>query len=423
MFRKIISNLSFSPALVGQLSFYAKRLRKEQATRRIGLVFVALALVVQSLTVFQPAESANASNSSDFVPGGLGLGANKSLNNFLNPYDANSNNLKDIMTYVGVTREEITSSRFSSFITGTKLVWGRVDKPGSQAVTIKNSAGAVVTTAYARPLSIANGSNEQIYGWIGNSSKIGWFAIMQSCGNLVTNIVPPPPPPPPPPPQKCVYNSALLATDKKCKPCVGDSSLWINDKKCVGDITLSKSATNTTQGSVNATTITAKESDLITYSITVKNTGLASESTVLADNLEDILEYANLFDRGGGSFDQQTKVLSWPDITLAPKESQTRTFAVKVLDSIPVTARGSSEPTSYDCVMANVFGNSVSIKIPCAPPKIIENVVSELPKTGPTENLIFGGFILAIAAYFYARSRLVSTEVRLIRRNLNSGTI
>lgn len=53
MFRKIVSQLSFSPALVGQLSFYAKRLRKEQATRRLGLVFVAMALVVQSLVVFQ----------------------------------------------------------------------------------------------------------------------------------------------------------------------------------------------------------------------------------------------------------------------------------------------------------------------------------------------------------------------------------
>ena len=54
MFRRIFSNLSFSPALVGQLGFYAKRLRREEATRRLGLVFTALALVVQSLAVFSP---------------------------------------------------------------------------------------------------------------------------------------------------------------------------------------------------------------------------------------------------------------------------------------------------------------------------------------------------------------------------------
>lgn len=423
MFRKIISNLSFSPALVGQLSFYAKRLRKEQATRRIGLVFVAMALVVQGFTFFQPPESANAANNNDFVAGGLGLGANKSLNNFLAPYDANSGNLKDIMDYVGITRAEITSSQFSSFITGTKLSWGRVEKPGSQGVTIKNSNGAAVTTVYAKPLSIANGSNERIYGWIGHSQKVGWFAIMQACGNLVTDTIPPPPPPPPPPVEKCPLNTALLKSDKNCLPCPGNSSLWINDKKCIAEITQSKAAKNTSQGSVNATTVTAKESDLISYSITIKNTGLNSKEVAISDNLEDVLEYATLVDKGGATFNETTKELTWPSVTLAANTSQVRSFAVKVLDTIPTTPKGLSEPTSYDCVMANVFGNSVSIRVPCAPPKVVEQVVTQLPKTGPTENLIFAGIVLAVAVYFYARTRLVGTEVRLIRRNLNSGTI
>ena len=130
MFRKIVSQLSFSPALVGQLGFYARRLRKEEATRRLGLIFVALALVVQSLVVFQGPESANASNANDFVPGGLGLGANRSLDNFLRPYDANTNHLQDIMTSAGVTRAEIASAQFGSFIAGEKYSWGRETRPG-----------------------------------------------------------------------------------------------------------------------------------------------------------------------------------------------------------------------------------------------------------------------------------------------------
>ena len=119
MFRKIISNLSFSPALVGQLGFYAKRLRKEEVTRRAGLVFVALALVVQCLAVFQPPEPANAASANDLVPGGLGLGANRSLNYFLAPYDANTRNLQDVATTMGLTRAEIASAQYSSFITGS----------------------------------------------------------------------------------------------------------------------------------------------------------------------------------------------------------------------------------------------------------------------------------------------------------------
>jgi hypothetical protein len=93
MFRKLVSNLAFSPALVGQIGFYAKRLRKEEATRRIGLIFTVLALVVQSFAVFSPPEAANASSPSNFIPGGV-----KTLNDYLKNYDQNTNNIKDLFT-------------------------------------------------------------------------------------------------------------------------------------------------------------------------------------------------------------------------------------------------------------------------------------------------------------------------------------
>ena len=93
MFRKIVSNLAFSSALVGQLSFYAKRLRKEEVTRRLGLIFTALALVVQSLAVFSPPEAANASSSADFVRGGV-----TSLSDFVNHYEKNTNDIKNIFS-------------------------------------------------------------------------------------------------------------------------------------------------------------------------------------------------------------------------------------------------------------------------------------------------------------------------------------
>jgi hypothetical protein len=62
MFRKLVSSLPFSPALVGQLGFYARRLSKEQATRRLGLIFTALALVVQSFAMFSPPEQTYAAS-------------------------------------------------------------------------------------------------------------------------------------------------------------------------------------------------------------------------------------------------------------------------------------------------------------------------------------------------------------------------
>jgi hypothetical protein len=56
MFRKLVSALPFSPAMVEQLGFYVRRLQREQFIRRLGLLFVILAVAVQFLTLFRPPE-------------------------------------------------------------------------------------------------------------------------------------------------------------------------------------------------------------------------------------------------------------------------------------------------------------------------------------------------------------------------------
>jgi hypothetical protein len=402
MFRKIVSNLSFSPALVGQLGFYAKRLKKEEATRRIGLIFVVLALIVQGLAVFNPPESANAASSNDLVYGGLGLGSNRSIDHFLAPYDANTAHLKDIMNYMGISRAEIANAEFGSFITGDKYSWGHnpihTTSSLEKANTITDPTGVTpITTLYSRPLSLSNGRNAKIYAYIGHSDRVGWFALMQACGNLVTNIIPPtitPPPPVTPPPAK----PAVLVFDK--------------------------TAANISQGNVAAGSVAAKENDKITFTLSMKNTGGTAAPIKISDNLSDTLEYSSLIDSGGGTFDSATQTLSWPDISLKPGETQGRSFAVQVLSTIPTTPVGASNPDSYNCIMNNAFqGSGVTIPVTCAPAKVIEKVTTELPHTGPTENILFGGIVLAIATYFYARSRQVKKEVRLLRRNLSVGTI
>lgn len=422
MFRKIVSSLSFSPALIGQLGFYAKRLRKEEATRRLGLIFLVLALIVQSLVVFQPSESANAANQNDFVAGGLGLGSHRSLNNFLSPYDANVDHLKDIMNYMGISRQEIASATFTSWTAGNKYSWGFNPRfsyaQGERQVTITDPNGAALTSIYARPNKLFGGANAQIWGWVGHSDKVGWFAIMQACGNLVTDIIPPPPPPP-----MCIVNTQILASNKDCRPCPGNTSLWINDKSCIPNIVKTKTGINISQGSVDTASVIAQASDQIRYTLTIENTGLNTTTAKLEDHLADVLEYATLVDNGGGTFDNTTKVLSWPDVQLAPHEKQVRTFLIRVVDVIPATAQGASDPTSYDCIMTNVFGNEVETRVNCPSPKVIEKVVTQLPTTGPTENMIFAGVALAIVTYFYARTRQVKKEVRLIRRSVNTGTI
>ena len=554
MFRKLVSNLAFSPALVGQLGFYAKRLKKEEATRRIGLVFTALALVLQSFAVFSPPEAANAASGNDFVSGGV-----TSKAQYLSNYDRNNNNIKDIFNAVGITRAEIAAASENKYIkTGstnpTYLSWGRQSRfsasQGEKLYRIPVApSGTTSINAYARPTTLYNSYNAKVM--IGYSQKVGWFALMYSCGNLVTVTYPPiqkcpvnytglypncTAPPKMctvpgkemypandprckadpvakceslritkladnyhlaatastsggatingyvytikkdgvvvktqtvttssstntyvyntsaqgaytvtltvktsigdktgpecaktfniPAPEMCPQNPKLTKDSPECQPCPGDPTLWIKDEQCAAKVIETKIAANTTQNNIDATTSTAKSSDRIVYTLEVANHGKAPEQVTIVEKLDDVLEYATLLDNGGGVYNDTDKTLTWPVITLNPGQKQTRLFTVQVLGTIPAMGTGVSDPASYDCRMTNTFGNSVDVMIDCPIEKqIVEQTVSELPHTGPTENMIFAGATLATVAYFYARSRQLKKEVRLIRRDINMGTI
>jgi len=526
---------------VGQLGFYARRLKQEEITRRVGLVFVILAVIVQCLAVFQPPSAANASSSNDFVSGGLGLASNGSydFNNYLRAYDGNQNHLKDIMTYMGITRDQIVAAgtRVSGNTrsganlvhvnNGNLLSWGHNPQfsaaQGEQAVNITDANGASITTVYARPLRLQPGSSGGYWMLQGSSSRVGTFYIMQACGNLVTSFVPGPPakptPPPAPTPAKIALsktasnatqgnvaassvmakagdtvkftltaknsgqtagtltmsdhiaslmqysklsdngggtlnssdqtiswanvsvpgggtvtktfavklNNPLPVTTAACSMSntFGTSNIGIgvNCQKPPANIVQSKSVTNITQGDVNATTVTAQAGDQLHYILTAKNTGGTAAQVQFSDHLADTLEYATLIDNGGGTFDKDSKTLTWNTATLQPGASESRSFVVQMLSPIPATPEGTSDPTSYDCQMVNTYGNSVSVMVNCPAPKVVEQTTSQLPHTGPTANLVFAGAVLAIVVYFYARSRQLSTEVRLIRRDVSAGTL
>ncbi len=541
MFRKLVSNLSFSPALVGQLSFYAKRLRQEEATRRLGVIFTVFALIVQSLVVFQPPESANAANASDFVRGGV-----SSLNEFLRLYDQNHRNLKDIFDYAGITRAEIAAMKPAKINSKQgDLSWGRTARFSRAQGEVKHTVstrGGGSTTVYSRPLklwdskpyTIKNGSTYD--GWRGTSKKAGSFGLLKHCANLLTKTTPPPPPPPTCPPgqigtppnctippqpeaacsslsvaplsrtsvrltatassangagihgytyeitdsngkrvanrtvkstsksnnqsfdlkdsgrytakvtidtsvgkrtssncakpfvieepEKCPLNPELTVEDPECQPCPGDSSLWVKDEDCSEQVIIQKEAMNISQDNTDATATTAQASDRITYTLAIENIGNMPASDVkIEEQLDDVLEYARIVDAGGGQFSEETSSLSWDPINLAAKEKQTRVFTVQLASTIPSTARGQSDRTSYDCIMTNTFGNTLNIDVECPPEKVIEQVVAELPQTGLGANMLFAGLILSVVTYFYARSRQLRTEVRLIRKNLNAGSL
>ncbi len=633
MFRKLVSNLPFSPALVGQLGFYAHRLKREETTRRLGLILTALALVVQSFAVFSPPESANASNPADYIYGGV-----SSKEQLLAVYDRSARgngDYKDLADYVGITRAEIASAKETTinsrqYGTGSEawLSWGRVQRfsasQGEVTHKVPKAAGGA-TTVYSRPLwrfdssayTEKRGSTYHVF--VGHSAKRGTFAIMKDCGNIVTRSIPTPAPDAAflqvtcdsirgyafdarnknipvniylyfngPPgkgervgpikasmsgngftyqvPDKyrsartsttiwgvmiplagwtqttiqfrntvqlpgncmapqasptavcavlksrlidrtkvnlvanstvangatvkgytfivkdasgkvvaqktvssgsleaesgtidlknpgnyngtvvvstsvgdktsadcgiqlsvattttCAYNPALAKSSPDCQPCPGNTQLWIKDADCQQSSVQSKTARNLTQNT-DASSSVAQPGDRIQYTVYFENIGAVATNVSFSEQLADVMEYATIQNNGGGTFDNDTKVLGWGTIALAPGERQSRSFVISVKDEIPATPQGTSDPSSYDCRMTNTFGNTITVKVNCPNVKAAETVVSQLPSTGTGANVLFAAVILATATYFWARSRQLNKEVRLVRKDFNMGTI
>jgi len=388
MFRKLVSNLAFSPAVITDIGFYARRLRKEEVTRRMSLLFITLAMVMQSLAVFSPPQSANASSEQDIIRGGV-----TDLNDFVLRYDHNEDDVKDIYTAIGITRDEIISAKVATVTTAANTyLLSRYGQLGnsSQEVSLSypRSAGGV-GVRYFDPAKDVNLLGKHLKGWVGNSSSTGWFAIIQSNGSIATEGIP-----------------ASVSSPA--------SSILIRK---------SISGTNLTQDGSPVQNNIAKPLDKISYSIQVTNSGTAPVTIPFTIRLSDVLEYATVIDSGGGVFENDSQALGWSQVQLEPGQTQERQFAIQLLPSLPSTAEGKSNASSYDCVLSLSFGNTLNTNADCPAEKNLEGILSSLPTTGIGTNIGFIVVTLAIIVFFYIRTQQLNKELRVIRHTMNTGII
>ena len=391
MFRKLVSNLAFSPALITQVGFYARRLRQEEITRRLTVLFVVLAVVVQSLAVFSPPESANASSEQDLIRGGV-----QNIEDLLLRYDNNSDDLKDIYTAAGITRDEIVASHYSSVSAQDNIYlmsrYGQFSSDdGEVSFTYKRSAGGEAIR-YLSPLALSQATTknnaQSLPAWIGQSKQSGWFAIVKSSAGLAVREIPP----------TLTINPIDTAVQKQL------------------------TITNVSQNS-DGTTTKALPRDKLSYQLQATNTTKAPIVAPFTIRLADTLEYTTLVDAGGATFDKDTHALIWPTVSLAPGETQTRTFVVELMTTLPTTATGKSDKASFDCILSSTYGVNRQVPVDCPAIKAIESVSSELPTTGIFINVVFSVVVFITAVYFYARTRQMKQEIRLIRHNINTGII
>lgn len=211
----------------------------------------------------------------------------------------------------------------------------------------------------------------------------------------------------------------LPPDSEECRPCA-DSNSSEDTAVC---IELSKQASNVTQSISDANGTTARAGDTITYTLRAKNTGSVEvKSFSIEENIGDILDYATVTDLHGGTLDDTTKIARWPAGSIAGGATMERKITVKVKDPIPQTTVSASNPGTYDLKMTNVYGNAVEIKLPGNVVKTTEQVTTTLPNTGPGTSLMIGFVVTSVIVYFFARARLMATELVIAREEYAGGS-
>lgn len=451
MFEKLIAALPYNPNLLHQLAFYGKRMRQEQAVRRVGLLFIVLAFFIQFFAVISPPQPSVASSTNDILNGGF-----STKTEAVGACHANTQNYSKILTFYGISCTDVanasTTTLTSTAQSNTLFSMGRLPYGAKNASSGKVTSETPVQisgvgTVYLRHLSSFDTGPSSSYQALQgvNSTTHKTFYLLYNCGNLVfvglptvapklKPVTPTPTPMPvtslpvpkpvtpvapkiPTPIVLCQYNASLPSSSPDCKPC--DKS--ISSADTLACVSFSKSASNTTTGIKDANNTVAHAGDTIVYTLYAKNSGKAVvKAFVFQENLSDVLDYADVVDLSGGTKDSEN-VVTWPTEDITAAATASKTITVKVKTPVPQTPVSSSDGGHFDLTMTNVYGNTVNITLPADVTKTVEVAAAVLPNTGPGTSLFGAAAIVVLAGYFFSRARLLATETSIAIQDNNSG--
>lgn len=425
-FKELVADLSFSPSAASNLTYYWRRLGKEQLTRKLSMVMAGGLIVLQLATVVAPPDAANASSSNNIIANGIATSHPQQT--MLNIYDTNTE-IRALFNHYGVYRVDIEKTTHGTLNSSNHNFKSLGRNPHSvldQKVTIGSH------TYFIRPLyTWGDGvTYKALEGRRHGDNK--YFAILYNCGNLVvtdttpeklvTNGITPAPSPTPnpvtpgfkpspsPTPTPVTPSPAPTPTPR---PTPAPTPVPVPGQP---DITLTKGGVirHADGTQVNANGSVAQAGDIIEYILTTKNNGSGdAKNYVVTENLNDDLEYASLIDGRGGVLAGGN--ISWPKHTIKPGEAFITTYQLKVKNPIPETPRSTSDPQSFDLKMDNIYGNLVSTDLAIPPAKQVEVTAEALPQTGPGLGTTIVIALFGLIAYFYYRNKQLMLEVSILR--------
>ncbi|HSX45105.1 MAG TPA: hypothetical protein VLF39_03305 [Candidatus Saccharimonadales bacterium] len=430
MFKKLLSHLPFNPSLINQLSFYAKRVHREAFVRSVGFALMILAMLVQLFAVISPPQPSLAYSSNDLIGGGF---ANQEQ--AVEHCNNDDFDFHDVLGHFRISCGDLaraSTKEIKADDYGGKLyTYGRKavgdEDPRTHKHTDEGSIEVKGENYYGRKLTSWDRDDHKKYkALVGKTDDGKDFVVLYNCGGVSVPEKPKPTPPPEPPKphkppttkdqDKCPYLPGLQTKSEDCKPCPQAQ----NDNDDLACLSFSKTAANLTSRIDNASGLTAKGGDEIKYTLRVHNSGKVKVTKYLIEeNLGDVLEYATLNNTGSGSLNQNN--LSWSKTDIQASQTVSKTFTVKIKNPVPSTPVSKSDPSAYDLIMTNVYGNTINIKLPASAAKVTEATMTSLPDTGPGPGIFIVFIITSIIGYFYYRSRLMAKELDIVREEFNSS--
>ena len=370
MFKKVVSQIGFSPASVEQLAKFAHSVRRRQRLHGWATFAIAGLILALIAVALMPHHHTATPTANDLIPGGV-----LSVDDAVEAFDHNTNNFRNVADLLDISRSDLSSinqqncSRLDDltlFKTGA-LAYSTPD--GSSQYSYLLADGSPF---YLREIK----TTDQDDGWCGTTESGQNFILSAVDGNISTSELP------------------------------GHSTME-------SEFSLSQE--------VDARLL--KTGQIATWTLTVSNQTDRTVSEPVWLSVGDLAEYANIISvSDDGLMSNNQSHILWPNISLASGESYQLNIVAQAPQVFDETAQQTHNLNAYDCRITTVFGSSSTVAVDCSLIKQAESAVHRLPSASPIASLIIFMIMLIANIVTYLSLRTQSRELRLIRRQMNTGS-
>lgn len=370
MFKKVVSQIGFSPASVEQLAKFARSVRRRQHLHGWAVFVIAGLIIILGATTLLPHNHVTTPTANDLIPGGV-----LSADDATEAYDLSTGSFRGAADLFGISRDNITQSTQLNcepltesllFKTGV-LPYNPPDQASEREYSISDGSPLYIREDKKSP---------QEDGLCGTTESGLEFMISTIDGNIATSKLP-------------------------------------DEQPIDRQLTLSH----------EVDTRLLKSDQVATWSLTVSNKTdrVVTESVWMP--VGDLSEYANIIsisDDGLISNDQSH--ILWPEISLNPDESYRLNVVAQAPQAFDETAQQSHNLNAYNCSITTVFGTASNVPVDCSLIKKAESTLRRLPSISVATNIVIFTILFIANLVTYLSLRTKSNELRLIRRQINTGS-